>query len=289
MQPAHRARSFYLILPSAPQLADPLGHGAHGAECTPGPGLEQGHDDQADQQGGQHQAVEPKAELSRPIRDQARRIGPAPGDPEGPEELDRLTEGGRAGAHQPGLEQHVPKHGQEEGQESVPEPLGVHPGGRGLVAGTLQAAAQLHAQLAPAAQVVAEPLVAAEDGEAQGRQKVDHPQPGEQDVEKSQGKIDDRPDPEIVVPALLLFHRSSVLSASAIQPAGQALAHRPQPTQVPASISAQHPSGIFAAPLGHAEAQVPQATQTARSTLAYRFAIRPSPTRSASAPGPPCG
>lgn len=256
-----------------PQLTDSLGHGPHGAECTPGPGLEKRHDDQADQQRGQHQAVKAKAELRGPIRDHAGRIGPPPRDTERPEKFDRLPQVGRSGAHQPGLKQHIPEHGEKENQKAVPEPLGIHPGGRRPVAGAFEIATQLHAQLSASAQVVAEPFVATEYRKSQGQQKIDHPQPGKQDIEEAKGKIENRPNPEIVVPLLFHLHPATALSANAMQSAGQAFAHRPQPTQMAVSISAQHPFLMEAACFGHTDAQVPQATQTALLTFANRLLL----------------
>lgn len=263
-----RGFPFQISMPAATgypaaQLADPLGHGSHRTERTPGPRLIKYHNNEPNQQGGQHQAVKPEAELRRPVRNGTCCIGPAPGNPERPEQLDGFPQRIRARADQPCLKQHIPEHGQEKGQEAIAEPFGIHPGWRRPVPGAFQIPAQLHAQLAAPAQVVAEPFVAAENCQSQRQKKINHPQPREQDVEEAQNKIEHGPEPEIVIPMLLPLHRPSVLSSSVIQPAGQAFAHKPHPTQTAGLMSAQHPSGIPAASLGHTTAHVPQATQTA--------------------------
>ena len=188
-----------------PQLAHALGHGTHGAEGAPGSGPVEEHDNKADEEGGEHQAVKAEAELGHPVGDHTGGIGPAPGHPDGPEELDDLTQGGGSGKDKPGLEQHVAEHGQEEDQEAVPETLGGHPAGGRLPAGQLQPSAQQGEELSPSAQVVAEKLVSSKNGQGQGKEKVDHAQPGEQNVEEAQGKEQNGPEPEIVVP-MSLFH-----------------------------------------------------------------------------------
>ena len=58
-------------------------------------------------------------------------------------------------------------------------------------------------------------------------------QPREEDVEKSQSEVEDRPDPQEIIP--MLFHRIPLLSRRLMQPAGQARAHRPQPTHLASS------------------------------------------------------
>ena len=52
----------------------------------------------------------------------------------------------------------------------------------------------------------------------------------EENIEKAKRKVKDRPDPKIIVPSGFL-HLVSPLSFREIHPAGQALPHRPQPTQ----------------------------------------------------------
>lgn len=53
--------------------------------------------------------------------------------------------------------------------------------------------------------------------------------------------------------------------------AGQDAAHLPQPTHMPALISAQQPCMITAAWRGQTVSQVPQATHVFRLTLAWRL------------------
>ena len=58
-----------------------------------------------------------------------------------------------------------------------------------------------------------------------------------ENVEKTQSKVNDCPDPEKIIP-VVLFHFTSLLSLTVMHPAGQALAHRPQPTHLPSSTAA---------------------------------------------------
>ena len=146
------------------QLANTLGHSPHGAEGAPCTGLVEHHDDEADEQRGQHQAVKAKAELGHPVRHRPGGVGPVPGHPEGPEQLNGLPQGRGPRRHQIGLEHHVAEHRQEKEQKGITEPLGGHPAGRGLAAGAFKVCPQLAEQLTPSAEVVAEKLVPAEDG-----------------------------------------------------------------------------------------------------------------------------
>ena len=85
-------------------LADKLGHGAHGAEAAPGSGLEQHIYRQTDDGGGEHDAVEAEGVLGDPVGDGSCGVGPAPGNTEHPQELDGLPKALRTCGHQPGLE-----------------------------------------------------------------------------------------------------------------------------------------------------------------------------------------
>lgn len=97
--------------------------------------------------------------------------------------------------------------------------------------GSTSSSPQLLQELTSAAVAVTKGLAAAKQGDKQRHKKVDHPQPGKKNVEKAKDEIYDCPDPEIVIP-VLLFHIASLLSFTAMHPAGQVFAHRPQPTQV---------------------------------------------------------
>lgn len=176
-------------------LADHLCHSAHGAEGAPCSGLEQCHDRQTDDGGGQHDAVKAKAVLCDPVRQPPGGVGPAPGHPERPEQLNCFRQGLGPGTHQIGLEHHIAEHGQEENEKAIPEPLGGHPPGCRLISGALAVAADLRQKLTPAAVAVAEGLVSANHRNAQRHQKIDHPQPGKENVEESQSEIEDCPDP----------------------------------------------------------------------------------------------
>ena len=74
----------YLCLFFVFQLANPLRHGSHGAEGTPCTGLVEHHDDEADEQRGQHEAVKAEAELGYPVCHRSGSVGPAPRHTEGP-------------------------------------------------------------------------------------------------------------------------------------------------------------------------------------------------------------
>jgi hypothetical protein len=132
------------------------------------------------------------------------------------------------------LEDHIAKHGQEENQKTIPEPFGGKPFGCFYITGAFSA---LGKKLTPAAIPVAEGFIAADDGNEQRHQEVDHTQPGKENIEKSQSEVNDCPDPEKIIP-VVLFHFASLLSFTVMHPAGQALAHRPQPTHLASSTDA---------------------------------------------------
>ena len=121
--------------------------------------------------------------------------------------------------------------GTEEYQEAVTEPLGGEELGSVHIAGAFAALGQ---KLASAAVAVAEGFVAADDGYKQRYQEINHAKPGKEDIEKSQSEVKNRPDPKKIMP-MLLFHLASLLSVIVMHPAGQALAHRPQPTHFSSS------------------------------------------------------
>ena len=123
-------------------------------------------------------------------------------------------------------------------QKSIAEPFTVKQAGRRPIQRKFQLSSQQGKELASAAQVVAVPFVPAKDSDGQRKQKVDHPQPREQDIEKSQGKIENRPDPEIVIPVFLRSHALTSRAVSVIAFAGHTFPHRPQPTQASGTLSA---------------------------------------------------
>ena len=122
------------------QLADGLSHGAHGAEGAPAAGLEKYHHDEADEGGGEHQAVEAKAKLGNPVGHGACGVGPAPGNTDCPKQFDGFLQGGGSRSHQIGLKNDVAEHGQKENQKAVAEPLGRKPFGCGAVGGAMTGA-----------------------------------------------------------------------------------------------------------------------------------------------------
>lgn len=110
-------------------------HGSHRTKRTPCAGLVEHHNDQTQQQRGQHEAIKAKAELRHPISDCTGCISPAPWHTECPEQLNGLPQGCSTRSDQIGLERHVAEHRQEKDQKAVTKPLGGHPAGRGLAAG----------------------------------------------------------------------------------------------------------------------------------------------------------
>lgn len=125
-------------------------------------------------------------------------------------------------------------------------------------------------QLASAAHMIAEPLIAAEDGKHKRYQKVEHAKPCEKDVEEAQCKVDDGPDPEIIIPmCFLILHTAASLIKSSILLAGQVFAHLPQPMQRFLSMTAKQPFQTVIASRGHSWVQAPQETHLFLSARAY--------------------
>ena len=154
----------YLCLFFVFQLANTLRHGSHRTKRTPCAGLVKHHNDQTQQQRGQHEAIKAKAELRHPVSDRTGCISPAPRHTECPEQLNGLPQGRSTSSDQIGLEHHVAEHRQEKEQKGITEPLGGHPAGRGLAAGAFKVCPQLAEQLTPSAEVVAKEFVPAKDG-----------------------------------------------------------------------------------------------------------------------------
>jgi hypothetical protein len=208
------------------ESADGLGQGAHGAEHAPGAGFEPEHGRQSDDFAGQHQAVQAEGELGHP-GGHGRRIRPVPGQPERPQQRHRRPQPGGSAGHQPGGIEHAAEHGKEKDHEPVSERPALHPIRHLVAPGKPCLAAQHPQQLSPVAVPVAEQLVAAEDGEQQGQAEADEPQPGKQDVHEPQREIDKGPQPQPMVPMMLLFHG---LTSTWMADAGHSRAQRPQPT-----------------------------------------------------------
>ena len=64
-------------------------------------------------------------------------ICPVPGEADGPEQGDDLTQILCAREYQPGIEQHLEKHDEEKGKESIPERLGAQKGRNIFLSGKL--------------------------------------------------------------------------------------------------------------------------------------------------------
>jgi len=146
----------------------------------------------------------------------------------------------------------------------------VEPFGRELFPGKPQTGAEEREELAPAAVPGAESLLALEEREEKRNEEVNHPEPGENDVEEAEREIDYRPHPQKIVP-VPLFHSETSLATTA--PDGQAAAHKPQPTHNETSTDAKHPRDTEIAFLGQAAAQAPQATQSFVETTAFFLAM----------------
>ena len=58
--------------------------------------------------------------------------------------------------------------------------------------------------------MIAEELIPPENGNGQRQEKVDHAQPRKEDIEKTEGEVKNRPNPQVVVPSFSylrpLFH-----------------------------------------------------------------------------------
>ena len=185
-------------------LADQLGHRAHRAADAPAAGLEQDHGKQAEDGGGQHDAIKPKSELGNAGGKEGAVISPVPGQPERPQQSHRLPEVLYAGKNQISIPQHLKEHDEEENQKSITEPFAPHPLRNVLFPGQAKASAQQAEQLSPAAISVAVTLCAPDEGNHQRNTKEQHTQPGEQDIKKAQGHVGQLHDPQAVIPTL--FH-----------------------------------------------------------------------------------
>ena len=251
-------------------FADQLGHGAHRAVDAPGAGLEQEHGHKAQHRGGEHHAVEAEGELDRPRVESAAVVGPVPGELEGPQQGDHLTQILGPGKDKISIPEHLEKHDKKEDQKAVAEGLALHPAGDILPPGQAKPAPYQPEELSPAAVAVAVPLGPADDGDEQGDKEAEQSQPGEQDVEEAQHQIGEGDDPQIVVP--MFFHVPA--SFSSMTEAGHSFTHLPQPTHLPLSTWAQRPRNTLMAASGHTLAQQPQATHRERSTHALGRGFR---------------
>ena len=85
----------------------------------------------------------------------------------------------------------------------MPEPSGRQPPGRRTVSGTFASASQLCKKLAPSTEMIAEPFIASKNGKSHRQKEIQHSQPRKQYIEKSKGKIQNRPQPKIIIPMLI--------------------------------------------------------------------------------------
>ena len=249
-------------------FTNPLCHCPHRTKNAPCSRLIQNHHNQANQCGRQHQTVETKAELYHPIRYCTGQIRPIPGNPDCPEQFYHFPQRRRPCCYKLCLKLHIPKHCQEENQKSIPEPLWWHPARCTPVSGTLPFRSHFSQKLSSAAIPVTESFIPVEKRKHQWYTKINHPQPGKEDIEKSQNKIQDCPEPQILMPFFMHCHLSS-RSANVIQPTGQFFPHSPQPTQIPLSTCAWQPFLTEMAYLGQECVHSPHATHRLVSTIAY--------------------
>lgn len=177
-----------------------------------------------------------------------------------------------AGGDKVRLDYDAREHRQKEDEKTVSKPARRQEFWRGLVTAEMKRRAEQIEQLAASAHVNAEPLVSEEYCKNQREKEVEHSQPRKKDVEESQRKIDNRPNPEIIIP-MLLFHDSPSSAFTVAAPDGHALAHSPHPTHFSASTSAWHPRTTLIASLGQTFSHAPQATQCETSTSARFLAI----------------
>ena len=114
------------------EFADPLSHGSHRAEGTPGPWSVEYHDDKTYQGRSQHETVEPIRELSDPRRDTGNSICPVPRKLESPEQLNNRAQRSTSCKYKIGLIYHISKHCQEKDKKTISEYFAIHPGGSDL-------------------------------------------------------------------------------------------------------------------------------------------------------------
>ena len=191
-------------------------------------------------------------------------IGPVPGQPEGPEQSDRLPRLPRSGKDQVCAPEHLGEHRQEERKEAVTERLAPHPPRDVPAARQAESPAHDGEKLAAAAVPVAVSLCAADCGYYERYKEAQQSQPGKEYVEKAEDKIGQRGDPQVVVPAL--FHHATSLTE--MTDAGHSLAQLPQPTHLLSSTVAAMPRTTSIALVGHTLTQHPQATHEPASTTA---------------------
>ena len=195
-----------------------------------------------------------------------------PRQPERPKQSDGLAQLLRAGKDQICAPEHLEEHQQKKAQKPVAERLAFHPPGNIGPPGEAEASTQQAEQLSPSTRAVAVALIPARKGDDQRDEKAEEAQPGKEDVEEAQHQIEERGDPEEVIPAL--FHGR--FSSSVIMVAGHSAAHLPQPTHRSASTRAVIPFQIRMAERGQTRTQQPQATQSAPIFAVLRWCFRKS-------------
>lgn len=228
--PVSRAFVLFFIRQSAGKLC----HCAHGAKRTPASRHVEHHDDETDYGRGQHQTVEAKAVLCDPVGCCAGCVGPVPRKPEGPEEFNNFAKALCPRCNKPCLKEHVSEHTEKEYEKAVAEITGRHPFWGGLTAAAFQVFAEKAEELSSAAHVIAEPFVSEKECHKQRNEKVYHSEPRKKNVEKAENKIQNGPDPQIIIPFFLHYSISSIT----IHPAGQFLAQIPHPTHREKSVFA---------------------------------------------------
>lgn len=100
--------------------ADELRYRAHRAINAPGTRLEQQQRDDAENAGGQHDAVKAKSKLRDP-RLRAAAVSPVPWHVKSPQQADCLMKIDSVGKDQIGRNQHIDKHRCKKQQEAIAE------------------------------------------------------------------------------------------------------------------------------------------------------------------------
>lgn len=134
----------------------------------------------------------------------------------------------------------------------------------GTAAGQPQFPSQQGKEPATVTIAVAIEFPSTSQGDDQGQTEENHPQPGKEDIEKSQPQINGGHDPQVFIPGPLpavFLHCCTSRSVTRMAEAGHSLAHFPQPTHFSPFTWAMTPFQMEMAPKGHTSRQLPQATQ----------------------------
>lgn len=164
-------------------------------------------------------------------------VSPVPRQAEGPEQGHSLTKAVGTGKDEGGAPKHLKKHDEKEDEKAIAKGFAFHPGGHVALAGEAEAPSDEAEELSASAITVAIRLAAFGDGDDEGNEEAEQPEPGKENVEEAQHQIGEGDDPHVVVPVLGHAHTSFILMTDA----GHSRAQSPQPTQRVVSILATMP------------------------------------------------